>query len=92
MTRMNNSNLLKIGIWLVVAAFAAGGFYLLVNFRLDTVEANAIEIKEDVEETDAKVDMLEDAVGFIQYDLRYIKNEMLEQKEISKQILQELRK
>jgi hypothetical protein len=92
MTRMNNSNILKIGIWIVALAFAAGGFYLLVNFRLDVVEANVIKTEEDVENIDAKMDMIEDTVLIMQYDLRYIKNEMIEQKEISKQILMELRK
>lgn len=46
MTIMNNSNILKIGIWIVALAFAAGGFYLLVNFRLDVVEGNIKSIKE----------------------------------------------
>lgn len=92
MAKINNSNFLKIAIWLVVTAFAAGGFYLLVNFRLDAVETNAAKIEETVEDADAKFDMLEDAVSIIQYDLRHIKDDMREQKEISKQILMELRK
>lgn len=88
----NNVNILKIGMWLVALAFAAGGFYLLVNFRLDAVENNVVEVEDDVENIDARVDMVEDIVSIIQNDLNYIRGDLVEQKELSKEILKELRK
>jgi hypothetical protein len=92
MAKMNNSIVLRIVIIVGSLIFAVGSFYVLTNFRLDAVEANAVNTEEDVENIDAKMDMIEDTVLIMQYDLRYIKNEMIEQKEISKQILMELRK
>lgn len=73
-------------------AFAAGGFYLLVNFRLDAVEGNVVEVEDEVEHIDARVDMVEDIVSIIQNDLNYIRGDLVEQKELSKEILKELRK
>lgn len=91
MTKINNTNILKIMMWLVALAFAAGGFYLLVNFRLDVVESNAVEFEDDVEDIDARVDMVEDIVSIIQNDLEYIRGDLAEQKELSKEILKEIR-
>lgn len=88
----NNANILKIGMWLVALAFAAGGFYLLVNFRLDAVEGDVVEVGEEVKEIDVRVDAVDDALIFIKYDLDYIKDDMIEQKELSKEILKEIRK
>ena len=92
MAKINNSMVLKITILLLTAAFAAGGFYLLVNFRLDAVEIDVVKTEEEVEEIDARVDMVEDIVSIIQNDLNYIRGDIAEQKEISKQILMELTK
>ena len=92
MQKINNSIVLRIVITLVGLIFVAGSFYVLTNFRLDTVEANATKAEEKVENIDAKMDTIEDTVLIMQYDLRYIKNELIEQKEISKQILMELTK
>lgn len=92
MAKMNNSIVLRIVITLGGLIFVAGSFYVLTNFRLDTVEANATKAEGKVETIDAQMDIIEDTVLIMQYDLRYIKNEMVEQKEISKQILMELQK
>ena len=92
MTKANNSIVLRIFIVLGSLIFVAGGFYVLTDFRLDAVETDATKTEEKLEEVDADVDTVENAVSLIQYDIRYIKNELMEQKEISKQILQELRK
>lgn len=92
MAKMNSTLILKIAIPLVGVAFAAYGFYVLTGLRLDAIETNITEVEEDAENTEAKVDSIEDNVSLIQYDIRYIKDELREQKEISKQILMELRK
>lgn len=88
----NNANIIKIGIWIIGIAFVAGGFYLLVNYRLDAAEGDIKETEEDVESIDARVDLVEDVVSIIQNDLNYIRGDMAEQKELSKEILKELRK
>lgn len=90
--KMNNSIVLRILIVLGSLTFVAGGFYVLTDFRLDAVENNATKIEESIEDADAKFDVLEDSVSIIQYDIRHIKDDLREQKEISKQILMELRK
>jgi hypothetical protein len=92
MIKMNNSIILRIVIIVGSLIFAVGSFYVLTNFRLDAVETSAVKAEEKVEDIDAKMDMIEDTVLIMQYDLRYIKNELIEQKEISKQILMELTK
>ncbi len=92
MAKVNNSIVLRIVITLGGLIFVAGSFYVLTNFRLDAVEINAVKSEEKVENIDAKMDMIEDTVLIMQYDLRYIKDELIEQKEISKQILMELQK
>jgi len=92
MTKLNDSIVLKIAIYLIAAAFAAGGFYLLVNFRLDAVEIDVVKVEDDVENVDARLDMVEDIVSIIQNDLNYIRGDLVEQKELSKEILKELRK
>lgn len=92
MAKRNNALMVRIGIWLAVIIFAAGGFYLLVNFRLDAVEGNVGEVEEDVEAIDKRVDFIDDAVLLIQYDLEYIKGDLAEQRELSKEILKELQK
>jgi len=92
MTKINDSMILKIAILLITAAFATGGFYLLVNFRLDAVETDVGETENDFDEIDARVDMVEDIVSIIQNDLNYIRGDIAEQKELSKQILIEVMK
>lgn len=88
----NNGNILKIGIILAGIAFTAYGFYLLTNHRLGAVENDVVETEEDVETLDARVDIIEDIVSIIQNDLNYIRGDIAEQKELSKEILKELRK
>jgi hypothetical protein len=92
MTKINDSIGLRILIVLGSIIFVAGGFYVVTDFRLDAVEADATKTEVKLEEVDADVDTVENAVSLIQYDIRYIKNELMEQKEISKQILMELQK
>jgi len=70
--KLNNGFMLKIIILVGSIIFAVGGFYLLTNFRLGAVEDNAKEIEVDVEDIDARVDMVEDIVSIIQNDLNYI--------------------
>ena len=56
-------------------------------------QAEHIEkIEGEVEGIDARVDLVEDVVSIIQNDLNYIRGDMAEQKELSKEILKELRK
>ena len=50
------------------------------------------EIGEEIKGIDARVDLVEDIVSIIQNDLNYIRGDMAEQKELSKEILKELRK
>lgn len=88
----NNTTFLRIVMSLVALAFAAGGFYLLVNFRLDAVEGNVVEVEEDVEKVDKRVDIMHDDLLIIQYDLDYIRGDLVEQKALSKEILKEIRK
>ena len=92
MAKINDSVILKIVILLITTAFAVGGFYLLVNFRLDAVETDVIETETDVDEIDARVDMVEDIVSIIQNDLNYIRGDIAEQKELSQKILVEVMK
>ncbi len=92
MAKLNDSIVLRIVITLGSLTFVAASFYVLTNFRLDVVEKSVVKSEEKLEEVDADVDRVENAVSLIQYDIRYIKNELTEQKKISKQILMELRK
>ena len=114
MANKANGVLLKIGIALAAVVFAAGGFYILTDYRLDAVEKDVIKvegnvgkveenvkksigkvegdvkkdievIKENIEKGDAEFDIVEDAVSIIQYDLRYIKDELFEQKNLAKE-------
>ena len=50
------------------------------------------EMKDEVKGIDARVDLVEDIVSIIQNDLNYIRGDMAEQKELSKEILKEIRK
>jgi len=88
----NNGIILRIGIVLASIAFAAGGFYLLTDYRLIAVESDVVDVEENVDSIDARVDVVEDIVSIIQNDLNYIRSDIAEQKGLSKEILKELRK
>lgn len=92
MAKINDSIVLRIVITLGSLTFVAASFYVLTNFRLDAVETDVVEAEKEVKVIDARVDMVEDIVSIIQNDLNYIRGDIAEQKELSKQILTEVMK
>ena len=92
MAKINDSIVLRIVITLGSLAFVAASFYVLTNYRLDAVETDIVKSEDEIEEIDARVDMVEDIVSIIQNDLNYIRGDIAEQKALSKQILIEVMK
>ncbi len=92
MAKINDSIVLRIVITLGSLVFVAASFYVLTNYRLDAVETDVVDAEKEVEEIDARVDMVEDIVSIIQNDLNYIRGDIAEQKELSQRILTEVMK
>ena len=81
---------IAIGIFLAI-----GGVVWAIAIQsgnLDRVVKDVVKTEEEVEEIDARLDMVEDIVSIIQNDLNYIRGDIAEQKELSKQILLEVMK
>ena len=90
MAEKSNGFYIKIGIYLAAIVFAAGAFYVLTNFRLEAAEEKGKKNEEIAVLAAAEFDIVEDAVNIIQYDIRHIKAQMTEQKEIQAQRHQEI--
>lgn len=99
MAKMNNAILVKIGIWLAVIVFAAGGFYLLVNFRLDAVESDVKRIKtndlpgieDDIDYHDDRLYEQEKEVFGVKKELGYLTEKVDRNYKVQEQILTEIK-
>lgn len=99
MAKKNNALIVKIGIWIVGIAFAAGGFYLLVNFRLDTVEGDVKRIKntdlpgieDDIAYHDDRLYEQEKEVFGLKKEVGYLGEKVDKSLEVQQQILTEIK-
>lgn len=99
MAKKNNALVIRIGIWLAVIIFAAGGFYLLVNFRLDTVEGEVKSIKEtdlpniegDLDYQDDRLYETEKEVFGLKKDIGSLTEKVDKSYDVQKQILTEIK-
>lgn len=95
---MNGLTLKNISIVIGIIV-AAGSLVWAFAIQSEGFNKDLDHVIEDVKETDAEVsamDMqlgaIQKAVNIMQIDLKYIKEDIAEQKELSKEILKELRK
>lgn len=99
MAKKNNALVIKISIWIIGLAFAAGGFYLLVNYRLDAVEGDIKRIKEtdlpnmegDLDYHDDRLYEQEKEVFGIQKELGYLNEKVDRNYKVQEQILTEIK-
>lgn len=89
-----NGTLKTLGIITGIILAIGGTIWALAtqSSHLDYTRGEVVSIIKDVEVIDGRVDKVEDAVILIQSDLKHIKNDVSEQKTLSKEILRELRK
>ncbi len=66
--------------------------YFILPVEVGHQTKHIAEIENEAKDMDARVDLVEDIVSIIQNDLNYIRGDLIEQKELSKEILRELRK
>ena len=77
MAKKNNALIFRIGIWLGAIVFAAGGFYILVNFRLDAVEGDVNRIKEtDLPNIEGDLDYQDDRLYETEKEIYGIKKDI----------------
>lgn len=99
MAKINNGLVVKIGLWIIGLAFAAGGFYLLVNFRLDTVEGDVKGIKEtalpniegDIDYHDDRLYEQEKEVFGVKKEIGYLNEKVDRNYKVQEQILEEIK-
>lgn len=80
----NNTMIFKIGLWVVGVAFIAGGFYLLVSYRLEAVEVDVDACEETT--TENKLEL----VG-VKKDIGYLSEKVDRNYAIQQQILTEIK-
>lgn len=98
-----NGILLKIGIALIsivlCAVFVAGGFYVLIGYRLDTVEGKVKSIKEtdlpniegDIDYHDDRLYEQEKEVFGVKKDIGSLTEKVDRNYEVQEQILKEIK-
>lgn len=92
MAKRNNALIFKVVCWVVGITFTAGGIYAAVHYRLNNVEHDVVWVEEDIKVLDARMDDVEDIAIIIQNDLTYLREDMAEQKSLSREILREIKK
>ena len=84
--------LVSLTILVIGSIMTIAKAYFILPVEVRHQAKHIAEIKDEVKDTDARVDLVEDIVSIIQNDLNYIRGDLIEQKELSKEILRELRK
>ncbi len=85
-------SIVSLGIVVKVAVMAIAKTYFILPTEVAHQAKDIVEVKDKIEDIDARVDLVEDIVSIIQNDLQYIRGDIADQKEISKEILKELKK
>lgn len=85
-------SLVGLAIIVIGCVMAIAKTYFILPTEVAHQAKDFAEIEDEVKDIDARVDMVEDIVSIIQNDLNYIRGDVAEQKELSKEILKELRK
>ena len=94
MTKRNGLTLRNISIAIGIL-LALGGIlwgFAVHSGDVDRVIVDVIEVEGNIKSLDKRVDTVEDAVIVIQSDFKHIKSDLIEQKELSREILREIRK
>ena len=93
--KMNGKKIIPlIGLAVVIigCVMAIAKTYFILPNEVAHQAKDFAEMKDEVGGIDARVDLVEDVVSIIQNDLNYIRGDIAEQKELSKEILREIRK
>ncbi len=85
-------SLAALAIVIISCVMAIAKTYFILPTEVTHQAKDIDEMKDEVKYIDARVDLVEDIVSIIQNDLNYIRGDIAEQKELSKEILKELRK
>ena len=91
MPKLINGTLLNLGKWAIAIIFSAGAIYAVVHFRLNAVEGNITEVKEDVKlcddmATENKIEL----IG-IKKDIEYLGEKVDRNFTVQHQILTEIK-
>lgn len=96
MAKIKNGKLIisviSLAIVVICCVMAIAKTYFILPTEVAHQATDIGEMEDEVESIDARVDLVEDIVSIIQNDLNYIRGDLIEQKELSKEILKELRK
>lgn len=94
MAKRKNGIVLNISGVITIIVIIVSIIYGFAKQRYDTddVKKEVVSVGIEVEGIDKRVDIVEDAIIGAQYELKYIRKDMFEQKELSKEILKEIKK
>lgn len=84
-------SIVGLAIVIIGCVMAIAKTYFILPTEVEHQATAFAEMKGDVKDIDARVDLVEDIVSIIQNDLEYIRGDLIEQKALSKEILKEIK-